>query len=307
MTPGERFHFEHAVDIDGETHFHGIGIFIGQGLHANDGRALVLHLDAPVDPFFAAGRDHHDLRQLVEGNQGAAVQFEGDVHLLGLLEVVVDVGRQDDLVFLREEARGLQTDDQVLLGRDRRPRPGRPWCRGPCPRRGCFQAVRFSGMPTENSAMPFLSVVSAGRPERGVGEVLRHGGRRWTSGPSSPGTGVALAFIPFRRSGSSFAGELLFRRAWRRHPGIDSGDRRADRQRSWLWPSNIPPRPPLRPKPPAIAAPPTAGQFEHELSPKRPTLCMPFLVAADQVAEPVVEARFGAADNGCGAISRRTP
>ena len=34
------------------------------------------------------------------------------------LEVVVDVGREDDLVLLDEEPRGLQADEQVLGGDD---------------------------------------------------------------------------------------------------------------------------------------------------------------------------------------------
>ena len=52
------------------------------------------------------------------GCEHAAVEFEDDLDLLLRLEVVVDVGREHDLVLLDEEPRGLQADEQVLGGDD---------------------------------------------------------------------------------------------------------------------------------------------------------------------------------------------
>ena len=52
------------------------------------------------------------------GCQHAAVQFEDDLDGLLRLELVVDVGREHDLVLLDEEPRGLQPDEQVLVGDD---------------------------------------------------------------------------------------------------------------------------------------------------------------------------------------------
>ena len=54
---GEGIRLEHAVDVSGEAHLHGVGFFVGEGLHADDGFAFALHLDAPIDALLAAGGD----------------------------------------------------------------------------------------------------------------------------------------------------------------------------------------------------------------------------------------------------------
>ena len=123
------------MDVDGELHLHGVRFLVGEGLHADDGLALVEDLDAPVDARLAVGVD-------LDGAGSAwsmrlerlAVQFQDDLHALLRLQVVVDVGRQDHLVLLHEEPRGLQADDQVLAGDHVGLRLRRPWCRGPWPR-----------------------------------------------------------------------------------------------------------------------------------------------------------------------------
>ena len=54
---GEGLHLEHAVDVAGETHLHGVGLLVGDRLHADDGFALADDLDAPIDALLAAGGD----------------------------------------------------------------------------------------------------------------------------------------------------------------------------------------------------------------------------------------------------------
>ena len=55
---------------------------------------------------------------VAERRQTVAIQFEDDFDRFGGLEIVVDVGRQDDFVLLDEEPRRLQADEQVLPGDD---------------------------------------------------------------------------------------------------------------------------------------------------------------------------------------------
>ena len=57
----ERVHLEHAVDVDGESHFHGVGFFVGEGFHADDGFAFLDDRDAPVDALLAAAFDFNGL------------------------------------------------------------------------------------------------------------------------------------------------------------------------------------------------------------------------------------------------------
>src|SRR5207245_8179569 len=88
------------------------------GLDADDGLALVLDLDLPVDALLAAGGYLDLLGGVAEDLEGAALDLQGDGDVLGGLEVVVDVGGEDDLVLLGEEARRLEADEEVLLGED---------------------------------------------------------------------------------------------------------------------------------------------------------------------------------------------
>ena len=58
---GEGLGFEHAVDVDGEGHLHGVRLFVGEGLHADDGLAFAGDFDAPVDPLLAVGFEFEGL------------------------------------------------------------------------------------------------------------------------------------------------------------------------------------------------------------------------------------------------------
>src|SRR5262249_40802052 len=115
---GERFHPVHAVDIGGEAHLHGIRLVVGESLDADDRLALGGDLDTPIDALVGAGLDADLLHQVAGRGQDATVQFQRNFHILIGLQVVVDVGGQDDFVFLGEESRRLQADDEVLLGDD---------------------------------------------------------------------------------------------------------------------------------------------------------------------------------------------
>ncbi len=115
---GERVGLEHPVHEAREVHLHRVGFLVGDGLHDDDRVALVLDLDAPIDALFAVGGDGHLLLGVAEDGQRAALQFEGNVHLLVGLEVVVDVGRQHHLILLHEEARRLHAHQQVLARDD---------------------------------------------------------------------------------------------------------------------------------------------------------------------------------------------
>ncbi len=102
--------------------------------------AFVRRLHAPIDALLAAGGDFDRLARASSGvEQSRAVspsQFElRPCTLLVVLQIVVDVGREDDFVVLDEEPRRLQADDQVLAGDDFGVALRRPSCRGPCPRR----------------------------------------------------------------------------------------------------------------------------------------------------------------------------
>ena len=65
MAPGPGFHLQHAVDVAGELLLHGVRFFVGEGLHADDGLALVEHFDPPIDAGLALrARSRPCLRQL---------------------------------------------------------------------------------------------------------------------------------------------------------------------------------------------------------------------------------------------------
>ena len=115
---GEGFHLEHPVNISREAHLCRVGLFVGQGLHADDGLAFVGDLHPPVDPVLRAGGDlARSATSRSSGSQDAALELEHDLDGLLRLELVVDVGREHDLVLLDEEPWGLKPDEQVL-GRD---------------------------------------------------------------------------------------------------------------------------------------------------------------------------------------------
>ena len=56
---GECLHLEHAMHVCRKTHLCGVGFFIGECLHADDGLAFVDDFHPPVDPLFRAGGDLH--------------------------------------------------------------------------------------------------------------------------------------------------------------------------------------------------------------------------------------------------------
>ena len=100
---------------------HGVGFFVGQGLHPDDGLAFVERLCTRQSTRrLAAGRDFDLSASLIA--RAAAVRLPSsssdDLHLLLGLQVVVHVGREHDFVLLDEEPRGLQADDEVLAGDD---------------------------------------------------------------------------------------------------------------------------------------------------------------------------------------------
>jgi hypothetical protein len=159
------------VDVHRELHLHGVGLLVGEGLHADDGLAFATHLHAPVDAGLAAGSTFTASRRVRRGLERLAVQFERDLHLfLAVVQVVVDVGREHHLVLLDEEPRRLQAEDEVLAGDDLGLALADrvPW---PMPQTRIFQVVRFSGMVSSTSAVPFFVGGERADPEGGVGEV----------------------------------------------------------------------------------------------------------------------------------------
>ena len=115
---GEGLHLEHAVHIGREGHLGRVRFFVGQRLHPDDGLAFVGDLHPPVDPVLRAGGDLDGLGRLVQRLEHAAFELEHDLNRLLRLELVVDVGREHDLVLLDEEPRRLEPDEQVLGGDD---------------------------------------------------------------------------------------------------------------------------------------------------------------------------------------------
>ena len=168
-----------------------------------------------------------------------------------------------------------------------------------------FQAVRFSGMVSETSAMPFLSVVSDADPEGGVGEVLADGRLRPSGGSAPPPHGPAVrARLAARRRCPSSAGR-------RRHGGHAAAIRRC-RSRRPSTPSCGTAAPPnCRRRMPARSSPPACSSFVRNSS---------TTVAAEDAEVAHADFAFGAADcrtsepgsircadSGAGATSRRTP
>ena len=117
--PTERFRLQHSVHIHGECHLHRVRLFVRKGLDRDAGHSLSRDCDSPVDTDFTIGRNHDLLFTIATGNRhGVPFQFDRDHRGLGPLEVVVDIGRNDDFVLFDEEAGSLQSHQQVLLGGD---------------------------------------------------------------------------------------------------------------------------------------------------------------------------------------------
>jgi len=116
----------HAVDVDGKAHLHGVGLFVGEGLHPHHRLPFAQDLHPPVDAKLSAGGNGHHPGSGPHRPEDVALEFEEGPDRLLPLQVVVDVRRKDDLVLFDEEARRLHADDDVLRRR----------CRGPLPRCG---------------------------------------------------------------------------------------------------------------------------------------------------------------------------
>ncbi len=91
------------MDLDREGHLHGVRFDLGEGFHADDSVALLDRLDAPVHASFAVRFDLDGLFRFAHRFEALAVNFEDRLDVLRVLKVVVDVGREDDLVLLDEE------------------------------------------------------------------------------------------------------------------------------------------------------------------------------------------------------------
>ena len=132
---GERIHLQLAVHIDREFLLDGVGLFVGQGLHADDGLAFASHLHAPIDACLAAGGHLDLLHGISQRDQSSLSPNSSDhLHLLLGLQIIMDIGRQHDFIFLDEESRGLQADDEILAGDDLGLALRRLWSPGPAPR-----------------------------------------------------------------------------------------------------------------------------------------------------------------------------
>jgi len=187
----KRIHLFHAVHIGRKSHLHCIGLFVGDRFHAHHRLAGGQHFHAPVDALFAFGIDF-DFTFAIRMNgavgwlavgaghaqhgqlQAGAFELQDDLHSLFRGEIVVDVGRDHDLVLLRKEARRLQADEQVLGGDGLRLALPHPRARAQRPdfelpgrqtfRHGHVDAGQTVGANAQLAA-----------PERGVGEIAAHG------------------------------------------------------------------------------------------------------------------------------------
>ncbi len=218
------------------------------------------------------------------GSQDAAIELQHDLDGLLRLELVVDVGRQHDLVLLDEEPGSLEPDEQVLGGHDFRlglahlgARAHRPGLDLPG-RQALGQGELDLGGAVGGGG-------EGGGPEGGVGEVgaddgldrriVRRDRRNRVRGPYfSPSLGGRTCPTP--------AAPPLPHR-----PSVP---------RPWPWapcaPALIPPAIPT------ISASRLCRRHAAVSSaiinpPKAPRSCMRDLVRLQQVVEPAVEARLG--------------
>ena len=115
---GERIHFQLAMHVDREFLLDRVGLFVGQGLHPDDGLALLGHLHPPIDAHLAASGHLDLLHGIAQRHEFVVAQFQGHLNLLLGFQIVLDIGRQHHFILLDEESRGLQPDDEVLAGDD---------------------------------------------------------------------------------------------------------------------------------------------------------------------------------------------
>ena len=101
---------------DIERHLDGIVLRIGQSLGEHTYLSDLIGIDAPVYAVLAVLRDVDALRWPIE--QLRARDFDGDLRLLGGLQVVVNDAGERDRIALRKEARHLDAHDQVFACED---------------------------------------------------------------------------------------------------------------------------------------------------------------------------------------------
>ena len=100
----------------------GVGFFIGEREHADDGLAFVHGFDAPIDAPLAAGGNIDGVFRGRWQFERLAIELQSHFHLLGSRQVVVDVGAEHDLIALDEEPRRLHAHDEILARDDLRRR-----------------------------------------------------------------------------------------------------------------------------------------------------------------------------------------
>ena len=108
------------MDVNRKVHLDGIGLFIGQGFHANDGLTFFYRHHPPVDPPFTLRIDGYrfDAFFSIYKRKTAAFKFQLNTGCFFVFQVVVNIGRQHDLVGLHKKSRCLETQNQILAGHD---------------------------------------------------------------------------------------------------------------------------------------------------------------------------------------------
>ena len=104
--------------IDREGHLHRIGFFVSQSLDLDCCFPFTVNFYNPVDTSFPVGIDDDFPLCIIQSNQIFTIyqQFSGN----GLLrvEVIVDIGRNDDFVSLSEKSWSLESYDQIFASDD---------------------------------------------------------------------------------------------------------------------------------------------------------------------------------------------
>ncbi len=108
--------FVNAMHFDWKALLHGVRFSLCQSEHPDDGFAFLDGLGAPVNAGFGASSNDDGLSRWRHHLQAGAVKFQFDLDGLGRRQVVVDIGGENHLVFLHQEARRLQAEDQVFAG-----------------------------------------------------------------------------------------------------------------------------------------------------------------------------------------------
>jgi hypothetical protein len=101
-----------ADRLHGEGQLERIGFFVGKGLGQQAGGADLRCSDSPQCSAFALAGHSDCLRRAGDGVE--AIDVERQLHLLGLLEVVVHDHRDGDFIPLAQEARRAHAHDDVL-------------------------------------------------------------------------------------------------------------------------------------------------------------------------------------------------